>query len=168
MQMDGFPREHTAGVWLFDRGRYSEAHEHWERLWLKEPQSPKRIFYQMLIHAAVCLHHWARGNRNGLVLQWRQFDRKAVTFDRGFHWGVHVSLLRSDLSLLVEPIAAAEDAELPSFERYPPPQLVLSGLKPLPVPGPTHRTTALHPVSAFRSIREHRSAGPVIPPEGDL
>ena len=134
--MTGFPREHTEGVWLFDHGRYCEAHERWERLWLKEPPGPKRDFYQMLIHAAVCLHHWARGNRNGLVLQWRQFDRKAAAFARGIHWGVQVAVLRNDLSALVEPIASLDDAELPPFERYPPPQLVLSGLDPTPVPGP--------------------------------
>lgn len=137
--MPEFPREHTEGVWLFNHGRYYEAHERWETLWLKEPAGPQRIFYQMLIHAAVCLHHWARGNRMGLVLQWRQFDRKARTFQRGIHWGVNVSLLRSDLSAMVEPIAAAEDQELPSFDRYPLPELVLSGLEPISVTEPPRR-----------------------------
>jgi hypothetical protein len=134
--MDEFPREHTEGVWLFNRGRYYEAHERWEEFWLKEPPGQRRLFIQMLIHAAVCLHHWARGNRRGLVLQWRQFDRKAETFPRGIYWGVNVALLRGDLSALVEPIAAVEDPELPSFDRYPLPQLVLSGLEPTPVAGP--------------------------------
>jgi len=83
--MDLFPREHSEAAWLFNCGRYFDAHERWESLWLKESPGPRRIFYQMLIHAAVCLHHWARANRMGLVLQWRQFDRKAETFSGGAH-----------------------------------------------------------------------------------
>jgi hypothetical protein len=134
--MPGYPREHTEGIWLFNHSRYAEAHERWERLWLKEPAGPLRVYYQMLIHAAVCLHHWARGSRTGLVLQWRHFDRKAATFPRGIHWGINVFLLRSDLSSLVEPIANVEDQELPSFDRYPPPELVISGLEPTPVTDP--------------------------------
>jgi hypothetical protein len=100
---------------------------------------PQRIFYQTLIHAAVCLHHWARGSRSGLTLQWRQFDRKAESFSRGFHWGVNVAVLRNDLSALVEPLVLAEDLELPSFERYPSPQLVFNGLTPTPVAEPPRR-----------------------------
>jgi uncharacterized protein len=134
--MTEFPREHSESVWLFNRGRYYEAHERWEKLWLKEPQGQQRVFYQMLIHASVCLYHWARGNRSGLVLQWRQFDRKAAGFARGIHWGINVVLLRDDMSVLVEPIAAATDLELPSFDRYPLPQFVLSGLEPTPVTEP--------------------------------
>jgi hypothetical protein len=134
--MPEFPRAHTEAVWLFNHGWYYGAHERWESLWLKEPVGPKRVFYQMLIHAAVCLHHWARGNRMGLVLQWRQFDQKAEAFPRGIHWGINVSLLRSDLSVMVEPIVSVDNLELPSFNRYPLPELVLVGLEPMPVDEP--------------------------------
>jgi hypothetical protein len=103
---------------------------------LKEPPGQRRIFYQMLIHAAVCLHHWARGSRTGLMLQWRQFDRKAAGFPRGIHWGVNVMLLRDDLSALLGPIEAAGDLSLPAFDCCLPPQLVLSGLDPTPVTEP--------------------------------
>ena len=55
---------YLAGIELFNRGEFFEAHEVWEDLW-HECASADRRFYQALIQAAVAAHHWARGNAAG-------------------------------------------------------------------------------------------------------
>ena len=53
-----------AGIELFNRGEFFEAHEVWEDLW-HDCASAERRFYQALIQAAVAAHHWSRGNAAG-------------------------------------------------------------------------------------------------------
>jgi hypothetical protein len=57
---------YLAGVLLFNRGDYFEAHEVWEGLWMDNP-GPERGFYQGLIQAAVGLCHFCNGNVRGAV-----------------------------------------------------------------------------------------------------
>lgn len=63
--MDYDPR-YLAGVLLFNRTDYFEAHEAWEDLW-SEAHGQERKFYQGLIQAAVGLCHFCNGNLNGAV-----------------------------------------------------------------------------------------------------
>jgi predicted metal-dependent hydrolase len=58
------PREYVEGIEHFNAGRYFEAHEIWEEIWLRSAGDTK-LFYQMLIQAAVGLHHYERGNARG-------------------------------------------------------------------------------------------------------
>src|SRR5262245_16678381 len=55
---------YLAGVVLFNRGDYFEAHEVWEDLWRDCPGEDRR-FYQALIQAAVAIYHWGNGNARG-------------------------------------------------------------------------------------------------------
>jgi uncharacterized protein len=57
---------YLAGVVLFNRGDFFEAHEVWEDLWTVAP-APERTFYQGLIQAAVGLCHFCNGNLRGAV-----------------------------------------------------------------------------------------------------
>jgi hypothetical protein len=59
-----YPIEYLDGVKHFNKGRYFEAHEVWEEIWLHSSGDTK-LFYQMLIQAAVGLHHFMRGNLRG-------------------------------------------------------------------------------------------------------
>lgn len=59
-----YPREYLQGIEDFDAGRYFDAHEIWEEVWLRSSGETK-LFYQMLIQAAVGLHHYERGNARG-------------------------------------------------------------------------------------------------------
>ena len=52
------------GIEHFNACEFFEAHEVWEDLW-QEYQGPSRKFYQGLIQAAVCLHHFGNGNTRG-------------------------------------------------------------------------------------------------------
>ncbi|HWP45235.1 MAG TPA: DUF309 domain-containing protein [Blastocatellia bacterium] len=59
-----YPREYLMGIDHFNARRYFEAHEAWEEIWLRSDGDAK-LFYQMLIQAAVGLHHYERGNARG-------------------------------------------------------------------------------------------------------
>lgn len=57
---------YLAGVLLFNRQDFFEAHEAWEDLWA-ESAGEERRFYQGLIQAAVGLCHFGNGNLRGAV-----------------------------------------------------------------------------------------------------
>lgn len=59
-----YPRQYIEGIEHFNARRYFEAHEIWEEIWLRSSGDTK-LFYQMLIQAAVGLHHYERGNTRG-------------------------------------------------------------------------------------------------------
>jgi pSer/pThr/pTyr-binding forkhead associated (FHA) protein len=59
-----YPGEYLEGIRHFNAGRYFEAHEIWEDIWMRSSDE-KRLFYQMLIQAAVALHHYEKDNRVG-------------------------------------------------------------------------------------------------------
>ncbi len=52
------------GVADFNAGRFFEAHEVWEELWLAAPE-PEKTFLQGLIQVAAAFHHHGRGNARG-------------------------------------------------------------------------------------------------------
>src|SRR5438445_12011078 len=57
---------YLAGIVLFNRSDFFEAHEVSEDLWTLAP-APERTFYQSLIQAAVGLCHFCNGNLRGAV-----------------------------------------------------------------------------------------------------
>jgi predicted metal-dependent hydrolase len=61
---------YLAGIVLFNRGDFFEAHEVWESLWM-ETASPEKKFYQGLIQAAVALCHFCNGNLRGAAKLYR-------------------------------------------------------------------------------------------------
>jgi predicted metal-dependent hydrolase len=65
-----YDARYLAGVLLFNRGDFFEAHEVWEDLWA-DTGPPDRRFYQGLIQAAVGLCHFGNGNVNGAVKLYR-------------------------------------------------------------------------------------------------
>lgn len=59
-----YPLEYLNGITHFNERRYFEAHEAWEEIWLHSSGDAK-IFYQMIIQAAVALYHYERRNPRG-------------------------------------------------------------------------------------------------------
>jgi len=59
-----YPSHYLEGIEHFNAGRYFDAHEVWEEIWLRSSGDTK-LFYQMLIQAAVGLYHYERGNARG-------------------------------------------------------------------------------------------------------
>jgi predicted metal-dependent hydrolase len=64
MDATDYDPRYLAGIVLFNRGDYFEAHEVWELLWMECAGAEKR-FYQALIQAAVGLCHFCNGNVRG-------------------------------------------------------------------------------------------------------
>jgi hypothetical protein len=59
-----YPPLYLKGIAYFNICEFFEAHEVWEELWADD-QGPSRKFFQGLIQAAVCLHHFGNGNIRG-------------------------------------------------------------------------------------------------------
>jgi predicted metal-dependent hydrolase len=52
------------GLACYRSGKFFEAHEHWELVWLKCDE-PEKTFLQSLIQVSAAFHHLGRGNRIG-------------------------------------------------------------------------------------------------------
>ncbi len=52
------------GIILFNSGKFYEAHEVWEAVWM-QTQGPGKEFYQGLIQLAVACHHLSQRNLSG-------------------------------------------------------------------------------------------------------
>jgi predicted metal-dependent hydrolase len=78
---------YLAGVVLFNRGDFFEAHEVWESIWMEA--GPDKKFYQGLIQAAVALCHFCNGNGRGAVKLFKSSRDYMSRYDRrpfGSRW----------------------------------------------------------------------------------
>jgi uncharacterized protein len=64
MSNPAYDPRYLQGIQYFNDCDFFEAHEVWEELWT-EYQGPARRYYQGLIQAAVCLHHFGNENVRG-------------------------------------------------------------------------------------------------------
>ena len=67
------------GIDLFNTRQYFVCHEVLEEVWTTE-RNPRRLFLQSLIHIAVGLYHWERGNPVGATRQLRKGLRKLAAY----------------------------------------------------------------------------------------
>jgi hypothetical protein len=88
-----YDQRYLAGIVLFNRGEFFEAHEVWEDLWVESAGTDKR-FYQGLIQAAVALCHFCNGNVRGAAKLYRSsrdyMDRCGCPYlgmDTAAFWG---------------------------------------------------------------------------------
>ncbi len=58
------------GVDLFNSGRYWDAHEAWEHVWMPDRLGPDAGYYKGLIQVAAGCLHYTRHNRRGAVNKW--------------------------------------------------------------------------------------------------
>jgi hypothetical protein len=80
---------YLAGIVLFNRGDFFEAHEVWEALWM-ETHGPEKPFVQGLIQAAVGLCHFCNGNVRGAAKVYRSAFGYLERFKPTF-WGLDVA-----------------------------------------------------------------------------
>jgi len=59
------------GAELFNAGRYWDAHEAWEEVWMPVRKGPDGAFYKGLIQVAAGCLHYGRRNRRGALNKWR-------------------------------------------------------------------------------------------------
>jgi len=88
------------GVELFNVGRHFDAHEEWEHVWRSCPV-PDRRFVQSLIHAAVALYQWSRGNVTGARTQLERGMTKARDYP-AVYLGVNVGRLWADVTAALD------------------------------------------------------------------
>ncbi len=118
---------YLAGVLLFNRGDFFEAHEAWEALWM-DTAGPDRRFYQGLIQAAVGLCHFCNGNVRGAV----KLYHSARDYMSGYgsrHLGLDVEEFWRQMThcfadLLANPEQRIEPEEerIPTIALDPPPE----------------------------------------------
>ena len=111
---------YLAGIELFNRREFFEAHEVWEELW-HDTAGPERRFYQGLIQAAVAVYHAGNGNGRGA----RRLFHSGRNYMSGFaphHLGLDVSAFWSTM----------EEA-LTDFLREPAPDQTRLGSDRLPI-----------------------------------
>jgi len=120
---------YLAGIVLFNRGDFFEAHEVWESLWM-ETFTPEKKFYQALIQAAVGLCHFCNGNVRGAVKLYRssrdymqRYGTPFMGLDQTRFWQ-HMERCYAPLLASAEPTPGiTPDEELiPTIELDPPPQ----------------------------------------------
>jgi hypothetical protein len=81
------------GLTLFNSGKFWEAHEAWETIWLAHPEDG-RFFIQGLIQLAAAYHQLGRGICRGAVIHLRQAEERLQLFPGDF-LGINVSTVLS-------------------------------------------------------------------------
>ncbi|HXN89859.1 MAG TPA: DUF309 domain-containing protein [Candidatus Sulfotelmatobacter sp.] len=99
------------GIELFNRGRYWDAHEVWERDWTPDRKGPDSGFYKGLIQVAAGCLHYTRRNRRGALNKWRS----GAEYLRPYlpvHRSVRLAPLVAAVEGYLEAMAAAQWPEL--------------------------------------------------------
>ena len=103
---NGFKEEEWAtfleGVRLFNDCRYFEAHDVWEEIW-DLASGPRRDLYQGLIHAAVTMEHYLRGNPRGVQGVWAMTVARLGGLDAGREAGIRLDCLLAEIQGVIRP-----------------------------------------------------------------
>ena len=102
---------YLAGIVLFNRGDFFEAHEVWESLWM-ETFGPEKQFYQGLIQAAVGLCHFCNGNLRGAAKLYRSSRDYMERYGSPF-LGLDQTKFWVEMERCFAPVLAAGDAAEP-------------------------------------------------------
>ncbi len=99
------------GIGLFNAGRYFEAHEAWERVWLRA-EGDAKLFYQGLIQAAAAILHAERGNPHGARSLYEKSREKLEMFPRE-HMGIALGELCDSLARFFDSVFEHRGVPLP-------------------------------------------------------
>ncbi|HZZ81752.1 MAG TPA: DUF309 domain-containing protein [Gemmataceae bacterium] len=119
---------YLAGIVLFNRGDFFEAHEVWESLWM-ETFTPEKQFYQGLIQAAVALCHFCNGNVRGALKLYKssrdymlRYGTPFIGLDQTAFWN-QMDACFGELLAQAEPTRAVEIKEelMPTLTLSPEP-----------------------------------------------
>jgi uncharacterized protein len=95
------------GVEEFNAGKFFEAHETWEAIWLKAPE-PDKTFLQGITQVTAAFHHFSRGNPEGTASLLRKGLEKLERFPIN-HRGVQLDALRMELRVWVTTLGHAQE-----------------------------------------------------------
>ena len=105
------------GIEYFNDCEFFEAHEIWEDLWA-DCQGPSRKFYQGLIQAAVCLHHFGNGNLHGARKLYHSCRTRYLDAYRPWYEGVDLEGFLQQLETCCQSLLD-EEADLSQVEIDP-------------------------------------------------
>ncbi len=119
------------GVRLFNEQRYFDAHDAWEETW-HTANGARRAFYQGLIHGAVTLEHFLRGNPRGVQGVWRMTLERLGEIEERRFMGLDLDAFLEDVRATIQPALDApvgrslmqRGVDFP-FDRSRAPQIVL-------------------------------------------
>jgi len=94
------------GITLFNSGKFWEAHEAWEEIWMNHPEDG-RFFIQGLIQLAAAYHQLGKKVYRGVLIHLKQAQERLKLFPSDF------------LGLDVLPILEAIEASLADIESRP-------------------------------------------------
>jgi predicted metal-dependent hydrolase len=109
------------GMALFDSGSYLEAHEEFEKLWLAN-EAADADFFKGLVQAAMCLHHFRRGNLEGARKHYSGHRRCLAPFLPN-HRGIDLLAFLEAMQRALRPALAAGQEESVPFPKDAPPRL---------------------------------------------
>lgn len=92
------------GIRLFNEREFFACHDVFEDFW-SELVGPEKTFFQGLIHAAVCLHHFEGSNLGGARKMYGTCNAYLQTFEPVF-CGIDVTRLLNDLEFCFEELLA--------------------------------------------------------------
>lgn len=93
------------GIALFNQREFFPCHDVFEDFW-SELIGPEKMFFQGLIHAAVCLFHFEGGNMSGARKMYSSF-RLYVSDSAPEFCGIQVQQLMDDMEYCFEDLLAA-------------------------------------------------------------
>lgn len=108
-EQEMYDPRYLAGIVLFNRGDFFEAHEVWEDLWM-DTAGPDKQFFQGLIQAAVGLCHFCNGNVRGAVKlyhsSWDYMKRYPTP-----HHGMDLGRFHADMERCFAELLAADQPD---------------------------------------------------------
>lgn len=110
----GVERLMAEGAAHFDAGRYMEAHEEFEKLWLSN-EAADADFFKGLVQAAICLHHFQRGNLDGARKLYSGHRRYLAAF-LPRHRELDVAGFLEAMQSCLRPVLRARPEEVVAFE----------------------------------------------------
>jgi predicted metal-dependent hydrolase len=108
-------------VELFNAGRYHDAHEAFEELWLAGEGADADL-YKGLIQASICLHHLAQGNLAGARSLYRGHRRYLAAYQEDGR-GLDVARFLADMQAFLRPVLRAAEGETVPFDAARAPRL---------------------------------------------
>jgi uncharacterized protein len=110
---EAYDPRYLEGLRHFNAREFFVAHEVWEELW-RDERGRARQFYQGLIQAAVCLHHFGHGNTRGARKLYHS-SRGYLDGYRPLYLGLDLERLLADLQRCCADLVASQD----DFPRVP-------------------------------------------------
>ena len=110
MTIDWDQLELAEGLRCYRNGKFFEAHEHWEAVWLRSAE-PEKTFLQALIQTTAAMHHYQRGNFTGTASLLRGALRRLGPYPAEFG-GVAVEQLRQNIRVWLRALEQNQSAKL--------------------------------------------------------